>query len=98
MANINAAIPKTYSIVVPNRFATSDGESVTKRFVQIPSHNLTDTAAIAVSNSTSRIEKLNQRRFGLVSVMAVPHATAKGSVYRGGFVPGNGSAANPGVE
>ena len=35
-------------------------------------------AATTVSQSKSRIENLNQRRFGLVSVMAVPHTAGRG--------------------
>jgi hypothetical protein len=37
---------------------------------------------MAVDSIKSRIENLNQRRFGLVSVMAVPHAVALIAVAR----------------
>ena len=47
-------------------------------------------ATKVVSQSYSRIGNLNQRRFGLLSIMAVPRAES--SVYRGGQVLGNGSA------
>ena len=44
-------------------------------------------ATATIISNRSRMENLKQLRFGLDSVMSIPHAAGRGSVYRGGRLP-----------